>query len=144
MFLKVINSGKLSSCRESTDARQRFSVLHVPHAGASGPISRNCFINTQPHPLCFIETFVLEALEMGEGEVGACCPGTVWSGCAKLSLNLEPKSYLFTHPHVHPPSARAVAPAMPRMHRPLGVPSCFSCLEFLPASPAPPPLEMIY
>lgn len=69
---------------------------------------------------------------------------SVWSGCAKVSLNLEPKSYLFTHPHVHPPSARAVAPAMPRMHRPLGVPSCFSCLEFLPASPAPPPLEMIY
>lgn len=50
MFSKVINKGKFSSHRESTDAWQSFWVLHVPCTGASGPIPRKCSINIQHIP----------------------------------------------------------------------------------------------
>lgn len=47
------------------------------------------------HPLCLMEMFVLDVSAMGEKRKKAYCPGTVWSTCAKVSLNLEPNSLIY-------------------------------------------------
>ena len=60
------------------------------------------------HPLCLMEMFVLDVLAMREKRKRGYCPGTVWSTCAKASLNLEPNSVIYL-PSVHPPSAKTEA-----------------------------------
>lgn len=57
--------------------RAKRGAIHV-----LGSAANTLPLSSLPHsapPPCLIEMFVLEALEMGEGEVVAGCPGTVWS-----------------------------------------------------------------
>lgn len=98
------------------------------------------------HPLCLIEMFVLDVLEMGEGEKRGLLSWDCVVGCAKVSLNLEPNSIIYLAPCTscfNEDCSHQVAPVMPSMHRPPRDPTPF-ILFGVSWSSSVPASQMIY